>query len=510
MDISTYFGLTATPFAGPASSARLLESRAFQKARANIIAAMDGGARLITLIGDEGMGKNLLLNGLEAQLSRKALTVCRVMTPAMAGARQVASADVLILDEAGQPETEALTAIERLSARTLKPVVIIGSPRPLFPASADRVEVPLPRLDDADAHGFVLQALQAVGGGMGLFADEALHQLITEGKGLPRRLRVLTTNALFNAAYEGRPTVEATHVAEAAADLPHFVEAPAEPSEPRISTDIAPATMMSLPAVDLGRTSVVTIPERHPDFTPAAPDICAPVTPPASDPQPLAEDVDIADDGEEMRGFPWSRAMVATGLASGAALAAAFFLIPLETWRGSGPEGPQAGDDRQTGATLGTPVPVQEDRAANVRKIRPISETMERVAVAGKTTPSPEVEEAGVVAVEQATEAEPPVPAIMIRYAGDRPGGAALALDVAALMRAQGYVVRDVVPAPFGVGRGSTRYFAPETREAGAKVNRAVSGLLMKRGHDRAAVMDMTAARQADQAGLIEIWVPNA
>ncbi len=525
MDIATYFGLTGTPFSGPASAERLLESGPFRTAREDILAAIGRGARLITLIGEEGMGKELLLNGLETQLKRKALSVHRAMTPAMAPAQAVASADILLLDETGQPEAEALAAVERLATRIVKPAIVIGATRSLFAAADGRLDIRLEPLGDADARGFILQAMQAVGGGTGIFSDAALDHIIMAAEGLPRRLRILSTNALFDAAFAAAERVESEHVNSALSSLPHMPK----------SEDVSAAPLnMTLPAVDITATPVLSasvkagsgipgpvIPIAHPTAPPppmSAGD--APIVPMRGFEDQAQTDRAYADQehmdrdelSEDARAFPWSRIAVGGGLATGVAAAvAAFLLIPADD---------AAAPVAKAGPSAAPPVEIAA--ADVVSQDEALPPVRENAGAEGKAEPEPPLpaqtlsEPATAAQSEQmavsdtaAEPAEPEVPDILIRYTEGQADSVSLARDVAALLRARGYNVRDMAPAPFGVGRASTRYFAAETSEAGEDINRALSGLLMAKGHDRAQVMDMTSARGPSLTDVIEIWVPG-
>ncbi len=266
MEHLQHFGLSQDPFSNEPDLRFWFESAVHRHAQLRVERGLRQHKGLTLLTGDGGMGKTLLsrriLDDLEEEVFEATLLV---MLPGAADAtgilqrfaRQIGCEEpaqdragllgqiyeqlaivredgrhaVLMIDDAQIMTPEVLAELGGLlnleyEEKRLLSMLLVGSSDldalvQNDPGMAPRVEVrvQLQPLESDNMRAYVEHRLQAVGGGMELFPEQALEALFKFGRGRPRLLNTLADNALFEAYLAGRPALDAGDVERAAADL---------------------------------------------------------------------------------------------------------------------------------------------------------------------------------------------------------------------------------------------------------------------------------------------------
>ena len=252
MEHLQHFGLSQDPFSNEPDLRFWFESAVHRHAQLRVERGLRQHKGLTLLTGDGGMGKTLLsrriLDDLEEEVFEATLLV---MLPGAADAtgilqrfaRQIGCEEpaqdragllgqiyeqlaivredgrhaVLMIDDAQIMTPEVLAELGGLlnleyEEKRLLSMLLVGSSDldalvQNDPGMAPRVEVrvQLQPLESDNMRAYVEHRLQAVGGGMELFPEQALEALFKFGRGRPRLLNTLADNALFEAYLAGRP-----------------------------------------------------------------------------------------------------------------------------------------------------------------------------------------------------------------------------------------------------------------------------------------------------------------
>ena len=265
-----FFGLSQEPFSIAPDPRFLFMSEMHREALAHLLYGLGGGGGFVLLTGEIGAGKTTVCRAFLEQLpvhcavayifnprltaAELLQAVCdefAIVTPTSASLKQLVDAlnafllqahaqgrqGVLIIDEAQSLSADVLEQLRLLTnletaERKLLQIVLIGQPelrtmlaRPDLEQLAQRViaRYHLPALDLAQTAQYVHHrwavagARRADGGAVALpFEPAALRLVHRLARGVPRRINVLCDRALLGAYAQGRTTVNAPTLRQAA------------------------------------------------------------------------------------------------------------------------------------------------------------------------------------------------------------------------------------------------------------------------------------------------------
>jgi type II secretory pathway predicted ATPase ExeA len=185
------------PFTLEHGAGGIVAHRTWREARDGILSGLAEGRSVIALLGDPGAGKTLLLHEIERELAQRGRVV-------------------RLLDDADRLPPSALVGL----GRRADTVCLLAGQRG-FRARArlwddvGRIVWLRPMPTDEVAR-FVASRLQAAGRPRGLFEAEAVLELARRSDGLPRRVLILSGDALQQSEAAGDARVTAVQVRAAA------------------------------------------------------------------------------------------------------------------------------------------------------------------------------------------------------------------------------------------------------------------------------------------------------
>ena len=341
------FGLSTNPFNNAAGLC--FDAARFVAVRRRILAAIgEGRGRIVLLTGPSGSGKTTLLRVVAEELRRAdpaALVIRYEADPEEGGGLRRAVADlrglaakrnrleadhpaVLLIDDldrAAEPEVRRfLTTLgaQRAGMRRLR-IVLAG--RPGYEAAieagldAERgmatERCHLDPLGPAEVASYIQHRVAAGGATRPLFTTEAVERIARHSGGVPRRINLICSNALFFAALLSREAVGADVVDMVAMDAPAV-------APPMAASEAArPATpMRSDPPAPTPAESGAAARQRSRGARPASQGYAAPPTPPSPSLAPRREWRWALAEWQAGKGAKASLAVVAIAILGGAAL----------------------------------------------------------------------------------------------------------------------------------------------------------------------------------------------
>lgn len=497
MDVIHHFGLHSDPFGSAIDPAAAFESAAFRSAREQLLDQLHQGARLVTLIGAAGTGKSLLLRAVEQIVTAEGRIVQRVDRGDLLNSTPIADSDLLLVDEADRMDDATLAALTHSASDPARPAIVLASAHRIL----DRLRGPLqPRqvtlgpLTPTDARAFLLDRVACAGGDPKLFSPGALGALTYAADGSPRLLRILASNALFEAALAGARTVDIGHARQAISmhqgvgALPTVDDLPAvnETPEPPIDAP-SPAGQRVMDADNDAAAPASATPG------PAAEDIAttdATEPPSTGDAQPPPPLEDIAARG-------WIRFAGLGAVVLG--LASALLLMRPTT-------------DHRSAAEKVPNVQTPPRRIAPTPPAAPLVHQPPRPTEAKPPAATSRLE-AQPPPPKPQTAAPPPRihPAVRLLYAQDQPGAAEASGRVADALRAHGYDITAIDGIPGRIRRASTHYFSTDDRAASATLNQLfVEALRAYQPEATSQIITPGRSRRANKRNTIEIWVPDS
>lgn len=266
-----HWGLDRWPFRSVPKANQLYPTAAFAEALARIEYLVEGRRRLGALLGEQGVGKSLLLQAAARQLGRQGRAAVlvdatgitsRELAWQVAGGLGAAPSDeadtqrlwrqiadrvvenrlqqlhtVLLVDEAGLAGPDVLTQFARLTRLDTSPaarwtIVLAAAPEQTVlwnAALRDLVDlrIDLVAWSEDDTIGYVQMALVEAGRLEPLFDDDALSTLHTLTRGVPRQVARLADFALLAGAGAGLATIDAATVEAAHEEISWPAEAAA-------------------------------------------------------------------------------------------------------------------------------------------------------------------------------------------------------------------------------------------------------------------------------------------
>ena len=240
-----FHGLPENPFTITPNPRLAWLGASMRKVRAELCTAALEGRGLMSVCGGPGVGKSLVLALLAKDLKVSdpschiharnwgphvsATGFLRILADDIAadgGGRVTGQLTVLLIDEAQHLSSSDLSALLRGTARygPRLSLVLAGAPELELAVNEMPVAIAaqwsLEPLAPDEVRPYVDGRLQAAGGnGREIFTDDAIGCLARHSGGVPRRLNLLCSTALFIAWREGRPNVDAS-IVEAAAFNP--------------------------------------------------------------------------------------------------------------------------------------------------------------------------------------------------------------------------------------------------------------------------------------------------
>lgn len=193
---------------------QIIEHPSWTTARETALALVTAGPCLIVLLGPPGSGKSALLRSLATALCERGQDVC--LLDFDDSRPDLGRADVVLVDEADRISEVRL---DELSRRGGRPVVLA-----VLPTSGERFRhypgvtmVRLASLSPDQACAFISGRLAQLGLPMACLTEAAWAELVAHARGVPRLLIALLGLSLFVAGEDGARQVAGTHVQRAAA-----------------------------------------------------------------------------------------------------------------------------------------------------------------------------------------------------------------------------------------------------------------------------------------------------
>ena len=196
--------------------------RPVQKARAEMLRAIELGATSLALPGRHGSGKTLLLDMMGREFFGKGLSIRRFELEDLAQIAPNAHFNVLLIDDADNVvQAKMQRFLVRINALR-PPAMVLFSCASRSIAHAVAVEssifIELTSLTPDEARSFIVErSIEA--GRPDLFEPKAIEALIAGGKGLPGRLVSLGARALLLATSDPSPQILVEHVIRALAEF---------------------------------------------------------------------------------------------------------------------------------------------------------------------------------------------------------------------------------------------------------------------------------------------------
>lgn len=219
MVIASHFGLTRDPFSPFVDPADAFDSQPYRAGRKQMRRLLRRKVPLIAITGEAGSGKTMLLRATERCCSTEGVAVRRLERGDLATKWSGDDCDLLLIDEADKIDGDALDALTIDTDGMRKPPVILALLHPC-PNHLSRfgpgAMIELARLDRIEAALYLIDRVERAGA-PDLFTPEALDAIVDAADGSIQMLRVLGSNALFQAALDEVPLVEAKHARQAAA-----------------------------------------------------------------------------------------------------------------------------------------------------------------------------------------------------------------------------------------------------------------------------------------------------
>ena len=287
-----HFGFSRKPFGINPDPAFLYLNGNYREAIALLQYGIQEKKGIVSLIGEVGTGKTMLLNLLLASLGPEAQTVAvppvrfdyeglisflldKVEAPgrerngtstfdelfsALRTKADKHEAVILLVDEAQDFDDETLESIRLLSnfetpTRKLLQILLVGQPellvklgQPALRQLKQRVAVTyiLQPLSAEETPSYIAHRLKSAGyaNGTNLFAPDALKLVSTFSQGIPRLVNALCDNALLNGYAANKRWIDAGMVREAANDLmlSPLADRRATPTEDKPAPGAKPAT----------------------------------------------------------------------------------------------------------------------------------------------------------------------------------------------------------------------------------------------------------------------------
>ena len=240
----SHWGLRETPFSAGQDPRRFFQSPIHEEALARLHFLVEQRRRLGVLLGPHGCGKSLLLEVFADQMQREGYQTAsvsllgldatelvgqittqmgvnlaassplgvlwRALTDRIREFRYQQQGVVVLLDEADQASSEALTHVTRLAQHDWSPdarltLVLASPPEQLGHLGGTLLELAELRIDlepweAADTAAFVIRALTQAGSERTIFTRPALVRLHELTQGIPRRVSQLADLALLAGA----------------------------------------------------------------------------------------------------------------------------------------------------------------------------------------------------------------------------------------------------------------------------------------------------------------------
>jgi len=194
--------------------AQVIGHPSWTTARETALALATAGPRLIVLLGPPGSGKTTLLRDLATTLRERRRAVC--LLDFDDSRFELARADVVLVDEADRISAVRLDELSRRGGRTVVLAVLPASGE-RFCHYPDVTTVRLASLSADQACTFLAERLAQLGLPMACLTEAAWTGLVAHARGVPRLLIALLGLSLFIAGEGGASQVTGTHVERAVA-----------------------------------------------------------------------------------------------------------------------------------------------------------------------------------------------------------------------------------------------------------------------------------------------------
>lgn len=196
----------------PALLEPVVDHPVWREALGQVRTALAQPRPVIAILGPPGTGKTLLLRTLHAELQTSGRNAMLLTRGDAAAGAPPSGPGVVLVDEADRIDPATMQALTDAGARG----VVLAA----LPAFAERIEsvpgatvVTLRTLQPDEAASFIRARMAA--GVPGRLTPDAIAEIVTNGRGIPRLLAAVTTAAEFVATLETAPEVTAAHVKEA-------------------------------------------------------------------------------------------------------------------------------------------------------------------------------------------------------------------------------------------------------------------------------------------------------
>ncbi len=194
--------------------ARVIEHPSWTTARETALALVAAGPYLIVLLGPPGSGKTALLRNLATTLRELGRTTAFLDFDDNQPA--IGRADVVLVDEADRMSAARLDELSRRGERAVV-LAVLPAPGDRFRHYPGVTVVRLAPLSPDQACKFLAERLAQLGLPAGCLTEAAWARLIAHGRGVPRLLIALLGLALFVAGEDDAPQVTDAHVEQAVA-----------------------------------------------------------------------------------------------------------------------------------------------------------------------------------------------------------------------------------------------------------------------------------------------------